>query len=100
MKKAIVLIKAPTILGLRPSGVEEMPDAIEKAGLTQILHIHDVRTVTPLKYDPVRDVKTQMLNPDGIATYSVSLANYVQAVLNENKFPIVLGGDCSIILGN
>jgi len=40
------------------------------------------------------------LNPKAIRRYSKQLANAVASVLQEKRFPIVLGGDCSIIIGN
>jgi len=41
-----------------------------------------------------------MLNPSGLRDYSLALADAVGAVLDGGEFPIVLGGDCSILLGN
>ena len=51
-------------------------------------------------YSYERDKKTRMLNPESIKYYSLRLAEGVQEVLCRNKFPIVLGGDCSIPIGN
>jgi arginase len=39
------------------------------------------------------------LNPQAIRDYSLALADAVDHVLGEREFPIVLGGDCSILLG-
>lgn len=33
------------------------------------------------------------------ADYSVALADMVEPVINRGEFPVVLGGDCSIVLG-
>jgi arginase len=41
-----------------------------------------------------------LLNPRGIADYAVALADAVGAVVDRGAFPVVLGGDCSILLGN
>jgi arginase len=41
-----------------------------------------------------------LLNPSGIADYAGALADAVGAVVNRGEFPVVLGGDCSILLGN
>ncbi len=41
-----------------------------------------------------------LLNPRGIADYAVALADAVGAVVDRGEFPVVLGGDCSILLGN
>lgn len=96
----ITLINAPSILGLRPTGVEQLPVALRRAGLAEHLAIQEVESVTPPAYDARRDSQTQMLNPQGIAHYSVMLADTVQRTLHDGNFPLVLGGDCSIILGN
>ena len=40
-----------------------------------------------------------LLNPKGIAEYSVALAEKIEPVVHTGEFPIVLGGDCSIVLG-
>ena len=39
-----------------------------------------------------------LLNPRGIADYSVALADVVERVIDAGEFPVVLGGDCSIVL--
>jgi len=39
------------------------------------------------------------MNPRAIRDYSPLLADAVTAVLGEGEFPVVLGGDCSILLG-
>jgi arginase len=41
-----------------------------------------------------------MLNPTGLRNYLPMLADAVGAVLDRGEFPIVLGGDCSILLGS
>jgi len=44
-------------------------------------------------------VGTKLLNPQGIADYSRALADAIARVRGDGKFPVVLGGDCSILLG-
>jgi arginase len=46
-----------------------------------------------------RDAETRILNAQAIADWSPVLADAVEAVLAAGEFPIVLGGDCSILLG-
>jgi len=41
-----------------------------------------------------------MRNAPGIAEYSVRLADAVADVVDRGEFPILLGGDCSIVLGS
>ncbi|MEJ8661580.1 arginase family protein [Streptomyces sp. MS1.AVA.4] len=98
--RELAIIEAPSVLGLRPSGVQDLPAALLDAGLSA--HpgtVHAGRIEAPA-YDPRRDADTGVLNPGGIAQYSVRLADAVGAVLDAGRFPVVLGGDCSILLGN
>lgn len=93
------IIDAPSILGLRPSGVEQLPDALRAAGLQSSLNAEYAGVVTPPPYNSERDPETLLLNPDGLRAYAQHLAGAITAVLQEDKFPIVLGGDCSNLIG-
>jgi arginase len=97
--RMVTLINAPSILGLRPIGVELLPDALHRAGLEVRLGIQQSETVLPPPYNPRRDGQSKMLNLRAIAGYSVALADAVQQALQAGRFPLVLGGDCSIVLG-
>ncbi len=88
------------MLGLRPTGVEDLPEALLGAGLAEGLGAVRAGRVEAPSYDPRRDPETGVLNPVGIATYSLALADVVGGVLDSGRFPLVLGGDCSILLGN
>ncbi|WP_435282660.1 arginase family protein [Streptomyces koelreuteriae] len=96
----VAIIEAPSVLGLRPTGVEELPAALLGAGLAEGLGAVRAGRVEPPAYDPERDPDTGVLNPGGIAGYSVALADAVSAVLDDGRFPLVLGGDCTVLLGN
>lgn len=98
--RELAVIEAPSVLGLRPTGVEHLPTALLAAGLTDGLPVARSARVEAPAYDPRRDEKTGVLNPDGIARYSVDLADTVGGALDAGLFPVVLGGDCSILLGN
>lgn len=95
----VAIIEAPSVLGLRPTGVEELPGALLDAGLADGLGAVRAGRVEPGPYDPERDPETEVLNPAGIADYSVRLADAIGGVLDEGRFPVVLGGDCSVLLG-
>ena len=56
--------------------------------------------VIPPPYSSKRDQKTRILNDTGVRDYSIQVADSIQKLLDEKRFPIVLGGDCSILLGN
>jgi arginase len=94
------IIEAPSVLGLRPTGVERLPEALLGAGLDALLRARRAGRVEPPPYDDRRDPETLMLNPQGIADYTPRLADAIAAVLESGDFPLVLGGDCSIVLGS
>jgi arginase len=93
------VIDAPSILGLKPNGVERLPEALKAAGLLAGLNAEYAGRVEPLPYNPRRDPETLILNPDALRTYASRLAAAVAGVLRQGKFPLVLGGDCSNIIG-
>lgn len=93
------VIEAPSILGLRPTGVETLPAALLRVGLGDKLGARHAGRVETPPYDSGRDPDTKMLNPKALASYARALADVTSEVLDRNEIPIVLGGDCSIVLG-
>ena len=95
------VIDAPSILGLRPTGVEFLPKALRAAGLLERLNAQYCGIVAPSSpYNHSRDEETKLLNAEAVKEYSLKLAETVKRQLHKNKFPIVIGGDCSILIGN
>lgn len=93
------ILEAPSVLGLFPKGVELLPDALLTAGLAKRISASHAGRVAPPPYDPKRDMATGLLNPHGIAAYARALADAIAPVRARGDFPVVLGGDCSILLG-
>jgi arginase len=93
------VIEAPSVLGLFPRGVEKLSDVLLTKGLGEQLEARHAGRVEPPPYDDRRDAETMLLNPKGIADYSTVLADAVERAIDAGEFPIVLGGDCSIVLG-
>lgn len=101
LKRKYAIVDAPSILGLRPTGVELLPETLRRSGLLERLNAEYCGAVTPsAPYDSSRDTMSNLLNPKAIKDYSVRLADSMKLLLQNNKFPIVLGGDCSILIGN
>lgn len=95
-----MIIDAPSNLGLRPTGVESLPDALKEAGLIRGLDAQLVARVQPNNpYDFKRDKDTLLLNANSIRDFSIDLSYVVSQQIKQNFFPIVLGGDCSILIG-
>jgi len=95
-----LVIDAPSILGLKPTGVEKLPEALKAAGLLAALDAQFVGRIQPLDpYNPVRDKSTRLLNGSAIKAFSLQLAKSMAEIVRRDNFIIVLGGDCSIIIG-
>ena len=105
MAREFNILHAPSPLGLKPPaegrvpGVRQMPEALRRAGLHAVFGSGTYDTVQPPEYAPDLDSELRVRNPRAIAHYSVELANAVEPRLNGQAFSIVLGGDCSILIG-
>jgi arginase len=95
------ILEAPSALGHVPEhrGVERAPGVLLGAGLADGLAARPAGRVEAVGYSAERDPGTNVMNPQAISDYSVLLADAVAEVLDAAEFPIVLGGDCSILLG-
>ncbi|HMG55908.1 MAG TPA: arginase family protein [Kofleriaceae bacterium] len=94
------ILEAPSILGLTPTGVDELPGALLSHGLAERIQARHAGRVETPPYDPRRDPETLVLNAHAIAAWTPRLADAVEAVIDRGEFPVVLGGDCSIVLGS
>jgi arginase len=95
------IVEAPSALGHVPEhlGVERAPEVLLGAGLADGLAARRAGRIEAAGYSADRDSGTHVMNPQAIRDYSPLLADAVTAVLGEGEFPVVLGGDCSILLG-
>ncbi len=95
------IVEAPSALGHVPEhlGVERAPEALLGAGLADGLAARRAGRIEAAGYSADRDPGTHVMNPQAIRDYSPLLADAVTRVLGEGEFPVVLGGDCSILLG-
>jgi arginase len=94
------IVEAPSILGLKPTGVETLPDTLLGNGLAERLNARRAARIEAPPYRADRDPVTLTLNDRAINHYSICLADAIGSVLDNGEFPVVLGGDCSILLGN
>src|SRR5215218_3643299 len=105
--RRIALLDAPTNLGLRPPtatsvpGCAKAPGALRDHGLLVQLGARDAGCLTPPRYDP-GDWRPGdgVCHAPEISAYSRKLADRIGAILDQGEFPVVLGGDCSIVLGS
>jgi arginase len=99
-RRSYAIIEAPSVLGLRPTGVETLADAMLDAGFVQAIAARRAGRLETPPYDSRIDPETRTLNAHAIATWSPKLAQLVGEVVDTGEFPVVLGGDCSILLGS
>lgn len=103
--KELILIEAPTNLGLKEPtpgiepGVKFLPAAMESAGFSLATGIREKRQVLPPPYSMQLDAASKVRNADAIVSYTRDLAIAINDVVDANKIPVVVGGDCSVMLG-
>lgn len=93
------VIEAPSPLGLFPGGVEQLAEALLAAGLADRLGARPAGRVPTPTFDSAPH-PTGVRNADAIASHAEALAAVTGSVIDSGEFPVVLGGDCSILLGN
>jgi len=93
------VLDAPCNLGLRPPqpgfepGVRRLADALRACGLVKRLDASDAGRVDAPAYVSVP------VNRAALVGYTRTLADRIGALLDAGERPLVLGGDCSILLG-
>jgi arginase len=100
--ETIQIISAPSILGLKPGGVEKLPESLLSNGLVEKLNCQKpVLSIPTLnsQYSFERDKETHCLNTKSLRDFSLALSEEISKSLDNSNFSLVLGGDCSILLG-
>lgn len=103
--KDLLIVEFPSNLGLKEPvpgkepGVKHLPDWLRKFHLHHLLQPEDSIRLGAPAYHGSRDAETGLLNADSIASYAIAQAGILYPLLAKNKFPFIIGGDCSILLG-
>ncbi|MDR7372151.1 arginase family protein [Flavobacterium aquidurense] len=103
--KEICIVEFPSNLGLKEPqpgkepGVKKLPDWFWKHNLHKAIQHKDIIRIDSPKYSNIRDSETQILNSNSLVEYAREQAYLINNLLTQKKFPFVLGGDCSILLG-
>lgn len=95
----IQIISAPSTLGLQSTGVELLATTFLANGLVEKTGaLPDVISVPTFNHQrsPHRDPITHCLNPVMIREFSLTLK---KVIAGTSDFALVLGGDCSILIG-
>jgi len=106
MAENICILEFPSNLGLKEPfagqepGVKKLPDFLQKHNFHSLLNPETVYRLNPPTYSMAFDEVSGVRNSDNIVKYAKDQAQIVEQVLSEYKFPIIVGGDCSILIGN
>ena len=98
------IILAPSNLGLRPlrdghePGVWQAPGVLMEAGLRRLDNETAIELDRP-SYSPASETGTRFRNGLAIRQFSLVLASAVEKVQALAQTPLVIGGDCSVLLG-
>jgi arginase len=99
------VVLAPSNLGLRPEGGKEpgtwqAPRVLMAAGLRDAVQAAEVMSLERPLYDMAAQPGTRMRNGQTLRKFSLELAETVRAALAAHRFPVVIGGDCGVLLGS
>jgi len=103
--RPISIVGAPSSIGIRPYDdgnvrrLDLAPAFLREQGLIERIGAHDYGDVTPPEYRDFVRPDGRPRNEEGVAAYSRALAQKVGAAAEDGAFVLVLGGDCSIVLG-
>lgn len=101
----MIVIAAPSNLGLRPlrpghePGTWRAPAALFAAGLLEAVHALDPIVMARPAWQPGYEPGTKLRNGHAMRAFNLALAEHVAAARAAGRFALVVGGDCSILLG-
>ena len=105
MNRSIAIVGAPTSIGIRtydsgePRQLDRAPGVLRELGLVQRLDASDLGDVIPPPYRDYVRPAGRVRNEAEIVAYCRTLGERVEKANSDNSFAVVLGGDCSIVLG-
>ncbi|MGH7909767.1 MAG: arginase family protein, partial [Thermodesulfobacteriota bacterium] len=103
-RRELSLIGVPTNSAGKVNGVAGAPRALRRAGLLKALsksnQVHDAGDVSFQRPATTkRDVRSGIIAIRSLASMILSVRESVTQALQQNRFPVVIGGDCPILLG-
>jgi arginase len=101
--RRIGLLGVPANSSGRIDGVARAPTALREAGLVDALQgsadIRDYGDALLTEPSPGRDPDTHLIDGPGFVAVMTGVGARVGTILNDRRFPLVIGGDCPLLLG-
>jgi arginase len=93
------ILHVETNLGLRPGGVERLGAVLLELGLAERIGARVADGLRAPAFVDRRDPLLGARNVPAVAALAIEQADRVGEILDEGGFPVVLGGDDSVLLG-
>ncbi|WP_433017178.1 arginase family protein [Kribbella sp. CA-294648] len=99
----IELLDVPSSAGAHSPGQEKAPAALRRTGLLKVFADHGLDVVDQgeqpvTRWQPVRETDG-LSNASAVVSIAEQTAQRVAAAVAAGRFPLVIGGDCSITVG-
>lgn len=102
----INILEFPSNLGLKKTGfqteptVNKLPAWLKKHGFHRQINPELVLGIKPPDYSMDLDKESGVRNADKLVDYAIQQSELVSRQLKGGAFQIIIGGDCSILIGN
>ena len=102
----ISILEFPSNLGLKQTGyapepgVKNLPDWLKKFGFHKEIRPEKMLRLEPPDYAMDLDKESGVRNAEKIINYAIQQSEMLLEQLNGGNFQIIIGGDCSILIGN
>ena len=87
-----------------PPDIENPADGLRQAKLIPLLEskghtVNDLGDILGFQFQGIHDIETGIADFDLWIDLSNELARKLEAILERESFPLLLGGDCSMLVG-
>jgi arginase len=106
MKKPIAVVGAASSIGIRPyqhgaqRKLDQTASVLRTEGLVERLDARDLGDVVAPPYRDYMRPASRPRNEESLVSYSRDLARRVATASEDGAFVVVVGGDCSVVLGS
>jgi arginase len=94
-----VVVGAPLDSSGEGRGEANAPAALRAAGIGERIDALDSGDISNSISSPARDPRTGVIGFDHVRAASIELRQRIAAVIAEGRRPLVIGGDCTLLVG-